>query len=265
VSRRTTLLAAAFGVAAAVLVVPALTSAVTAGAVLDQSAAENACNADVGPGQSLSQTFTAGRNGSLNNGVDAPLHVSIVATSAGTPDGSTVLATADVVGSQVSNSWTDVDVAFSSPPASVAGIRYAIMLTSATTTDWLWDCASPQDYAGGQFYFNNGGVGSWTGLSVYDLVFSTYVLTPSAGRAGYCATAGDTWQDGTAIRPGTFLDLIAGQPESDTHYTGATLAIYVHGKGITCDPPPAGWTRQGRADSAGPSSDPTAPYAYFAP
>jgi hypothetical protein len=67
-------------------------------------------------------------------------------------------------------------------------------------------------------------------------------------RAGYCSAPGDTAPDGTPIAPGTFLNLLAGQPETDAHYTGAALAAYVEGVGITCDAPPSGYVRQGSRD-----------------
>jgi hypothetical protein len=81
--------------------------------------------------------------------------------------------------------------------------------------------------------------------------------------AGYCSAPGNTWPDGTAIVPGTFLYLIYQQPATDSHYTGATPAIYVKGKGITCDPPPAGYTQQGYAGND--LSVPDGLYPYYAP
>jgi len=53
-------------------------------------------------------------------------------------------------------------------------------------------------------------------------------------RYGYCAAAGDTMPDGAPILPGTFLNLLLGQPLTDSHYTGATPAFYVKGVGIKC-------------------------------
>jgi hypothetical protein len=66
-------------------------------------------------------------------------------------------------------------------------------------------------------------------------------------RFGYCSVAGNTWQDGSPIPPGSFLNLLWEQPKSDSHYTGATIANFVLGKGITCDPPPPGYVQQGYA------------------
>ena len=53
----------------------------------------------------------------------------------------------------------------------------------------------------------------------------TLVVTRAASRAGYCLN-------------GRFTDLEQGQPDSETKWAGATPALYVHGKGITCDTPP---------------------------
>lgn len=73
-----------------------------------------------------------------------------------------------------------------------------------------------------------------------------YVAPPA--RTSYCSAQGNTRPfDGTPIAPGTFLDLVSGQPETDPHYTGATPAIFVEGVGLTCDPPPAGYVRSGLA------------------
>ena len=71
-------------------------------------------------------------------------------------------------------------------------------------------------------------------------------LTPGAARGGYCSVAGNSNEfSGAAITPGTFLNLEAGQADGDSHYAGATPAIFVRGTGITCDPPPPGYVRSG--------------------
>jgi hypothetical protein len=70
-------------------------------------------------------------------------------------------------------------------------------------------------------------------------------------RAGFCSVAGDTHPfTGVAIPVGTFLDLLATQPSNDSEYLGATPAIFVDGKGLTCDPPPPGYVRPGLAGDA---------------
>jgi hypothetical protein len=69
-------------------------------------------------------------------------------------------------------------------------------------------------------------------------------------RAGYCSVAGNTFPDGTPIPPGTFLNLEVGQPDRDPYYKGATPANFIEGVGITCDPPPEGYVRDGFATDA---------------
>lgn len=53
-------------------------------------------------------------------------------------------------------------------------------------------------------------------------------------REGYCSAPGNTRSDGTAITPGTFVDLVEGQADTDSHYQGALPANYLQGVGITC-------------------------------
>lgn len=73
-------------------------------------------------------------------------------------------------------------------------------------------------------------------------------LTPAPDRLGYCSVAGNSDPfTGKGIPAGTFLDLLTGQPQTDAHYLGATPAIFVDGRGITCDPPPPGYVRSGFA------------------
>jgi hypothetical protein len=87
---------------------------------------------------------------------------------------------------------------------------------------------------------------------------------PAPGRIGYCSAQGNTNpSSGASILPGTFLDLVAGQPASDPHYTGATPAIFVAARGITCDPPPADYVRDGFAGDAQRVS--AGVYAYYRP
>jgi hypothetical protein len=66
-------------------------------------------------------------------------------------------------------------------------------------------------------------------------------------RAAYCSVPGNTAGDGSALQPGTFLDLNVGAPQYDVHYVGATPANFVEGSGLTCSAPPAGYVRRGLA------------------
>ena len=72
---------------------------------------------------------------------------------------------------------------------------------------------------------------------------------PVAARGAYCSVAGNSNPfSGAAITPGTFLNLEAGQADTDSHFAGATPPIFVKGTGLTCDPPPPGYVRSGFAD-----------------
>ena len=74
---------------------------------------------------------------------------------------------------------------------------------------------------------------------------------PPPPHAAVCSVAGNTNPfTGAPIAPGTFLDLLAAQITSDPHYAGATPAIFVEGKGLTCDPPPPGYVQKGYAGDA---------------
>jgi hypothetical protein len=66
-------------------------------------------------------------------------------------------------------------------------------------------------------------------------------------RAAYCSVPGDLAADGSALQPGTFLDLNVGEPLHDVHFAGATPANFVQGSGLTCSGPPAGYVRRGFA------------------
>jgi hypothetical protein len=59
-------------------------------------------------------------------------------------------------------------------------------------------------------------------------------------REAYCSVAGNTDPfTGDPIPAGTFLDLLAGQANTDRHYTGDVPAWYVQGVGLTCSLTPA--------------------------
>ena len=66
------------------------------------------------------------------------------------------------------------------------------------------------------------------------------VWTPPPPREAYCSVAGNTNPfTGDPIPAGTFLNLLAGQPNSDKHYAGDVPAWYVQGVGLTCSLTPA--------------------------
>ena len=69
-------------------------------------------------------------------------------------------------------------------------------------------------------------------------------------RAGYCSVAGNTNADGSDLAPGTYLDLVVGEPARNGHLAGAVPANFVQGSGLTCSGPPAGYVRRGLATDA---------------
>ena len=81
-------------------------------------------------------------------------------------------------------------------------------------------------------------------------------------RAGFCSVAGNTTPNGTAIPPGTFLDLGVNEPSTDAGYKGATPAYYYQGLGISCDVLP-GYTKTGEMVGYGGQGDPGG-YTYMA-
>ena len=63
---------------------------------------------------------------------------------------------------------------------------------------------------------------------------------PPPARQAYCSVAGNTNPfTGDPIAAGTFLNLLAGQANTDKHYTGDVPAWYVEGVGLTCSLTPA--------------------------
>ena len=126
-------------------------------------------------------------------------------------------------------------------------------------------------------------VGPWGGDQVYvqqDGVYTVVARVKNVGdgavasqvwldavatrtpRAAYCAASGNTTPSGSAITPGAFLELRPGQPAKDAHYTGATIAHFVQGTGLTCDAAPAGYVQKGLAGDA--QHVPDGLYPYFA-
>ena len=65
------------------------------------------------------------------------------------------------------------------------------------------------------------------------------VIPAEPSRIAYCSVSGNTLPNGTPLVGGTFLNLLAGQPGTDAHYTGAAPAFWVEGVGLTCSLTPA--------------------------
>lgn len=79
---------------------------------------------------------------------------------------------------------------------------------------------------------------------------ASLAIPPTDSPVGYCLD-------------GRFLSLTAGQAESDPAYHGATVANFVAGKGLTCDPPPEGFVHRGFATAD--MDVPAGTYPYYAP
>lgn len=137
-----------------------------------------------------------------------------------------------------------------------AYVLYATTLNSSGSGSSTWGFVSGGAYADGGFVFQNGGSlaaawdGNWPGN---DLAFQArfgvrVVFVPLPARGGYCTVVGNKDPySGAALAPGTFVNLVQAQVTSDPSYAGVVPAIYVEGKGLTCDAPPAGYTQHGLA------------------
>jgi hypothetical protein len=159
------------------------------------------------------------------------------------------------------------DVTFDLPGLVVlnAGTRYVLLATTIFSTgsgDGGWGAMSgnpdyPDTFAA---WTNSGGptalTDAWDGVGPWaenwDVAFTAVfgAATPEIlpSRAGYCSVQGNTrYADGSAITPGTFLDLVDGQVRGDDHYLGAVPASYLEGVGITCDALPSNYVRDGWA------------------
>lgn len=139
-----------------------------------------------------------------------------------------------------------------------AYVLYATTLSSSGSGSSTWGVVDGGTYAAGNFVFQNGGSLSagWDGnWPFYDLAFQARfgtlvraVFVPVPARGGYCTVAGNTDPySGAALAAGTFVNLAQEQVAGDPSYTGVVPAIYVEGKGLTCDAPPAGYTQHGLA------------------
>jgi hypothetical protein len=89
------------------------------------------------------------------------------------------------------------------------------------------------------------------GLLVFGVAVSHSNVTVNGAQqfahAGYCSVPGNLSTGGTPLQPGTFLDLVVGEPESNGRYAGAAPANFVQGVGLTCSAPPPGYIRDGFA------------------
>lgn len=233
-------------------------AATTPGAQIDQSspstAAPNSASISQAHGESASQTFTAGTSGRLTDvtvavrnepiwGSSGSLRVAINPVDGlGDPNTAVELAVATVLLTSLPTvAPASVEFAFTVPADLSVGTSYAITLTqiNGAHEHVYWAGSGADTYAGGEPFGASG-----------DFAFATYMIAaPSepaqGGRSGYCSVAGNTWQDGSAIRAGTFLNLVDGQSTTG-RYKGAIVASYLEGLGISCDVP-AGYASSGES------------------
>ncbi len=219
--------------------------ATTPGSQLDQSSTDSSNFLDgfisQAHGAAASQTFTAGVTGLLTD-VDATIWVDLSSESGvlraainptdsgGSPITSTELAVATVPTATLGFFGSStVDFTFGTPANLVAGTTYAITITEVSSSHqhFFWSGASGDAYAGGTASDTVFG-------GPDDYAFDTYMIPSETTRVGYCLD-------------GVFENLLEGQPSFDPAYAGAVPATYEQGIGITCDPPPAGWVRNGLA------------------
>jgi hypothetical protein len=237
--------------AAAMALTATAEGATTPGAQIDQSSLSVADSFDGFVSQlhgfSASQTFTAAVSGPLTDvsvsilrdsfwGSTGSVRVAINPVDGlGDPNTAVELAVSNssvsVASLSTATAW--VYFAFATPADLHAGTTYAITMTQINGghEHVYWAGSSGDTYAGGKA----------SGVASGDLAFKAYMIAVSSAplgraRAGYCSVAGNTWQDGTAILAGTFLNLADGQPAAG-HYQGATSAYYLEGLGISCRVP----------------------------
>jgi hypothetical protein len=261
--------------ATAAMALTATAAAATPGAQIDQSSSStaNTTNALISQAHasSASQTFTAGVSGDLTDvtvavhndaflGSNGDLRVAINPVDGlGAPNTAVELAVGTVSVATLSSgapAWADF--VFGSPATLTAGTSYAITLTEINGNhEHIWWAGSSGDtYAGGEPFGASGG----------DFAFETYMIAAASsgaaedGRRGYCSIAGNTWQNGSPIPAGTFLDLVDGQPATG-HYKGATVAYFLEGLGITCVVP-SGYARTDESVGYYGHGDPGS-YAYY--
>jgi hypothetical protein len=161
---------------------------VAAAGTLDQQ--QTTSNNDVGfpivGTRQVAQTFTAGISGNLDQvnlllrrpaGSAGDLTVQIKATTGGTPSG-LPLASATVPAASVSfgQGWVSVPL---SPTTSIAGMQYAIVLSSPGSCDidgcYSWGGNVGDPYSRGDPFVSTDSGATWFANPSYDLAFQTFV------------------------------------------------------------------------------------------
>jgi hypothetical protein len=170
----------------------------------------------------------------------------------------------------VPNEWLRIDVIKSTaatdtldPSDILATVFDSQTGTPAFTQSWVAGTASLTAYAGQTVTFRVVSVNDEDCLPVWVDDLSVASTTGQVDRTGYCSAAGNVNpESGKAYPAGTFLDLADGQPSLDPNYANATLASFVAGKGLTCDPAPAGYVLSG---TSGITEGTPGPYPYWGP
>ena len=250
---------AALGVVAAAAATPAA-FAITPDSHIDQSQTLTEGCVTFTPTLTVGQVFTAGVSGRLSDVVltlgnssaaVGSVHVALTGVDgAGHPDPAAEIAGLDLSAAAVPAPGPGpVDLQFGDPTL-IAGHQYALVVSTTDPAGFdICGAGSIDYYTAGQAWGTFDGGASWVDVGG-DAHFTTYMLPPTFSRVGYCLA-------------GQFIDLVAGQPDTDSRYTGAVPAIFVKGIGITCSPPPPGYTQQGRttdSDNVGAGT-----YALYAP
>ncbi len=184
------------------------------------------------------------------------------------PPGTALLGWEDYLGASYSGAarTNDVQILDASGTTTLATVYSYSAPTGSTDTGWVQHSVDLSAFAGQTVTvaFVQTIPENFTGPAEYhvDNIQLLSVAASGGSRVGYCAGTGNTMADGTPIARGTFLNLVYGQQLTDPRYTGATLASFVKGMGISCGAPPAGYSLQGFATATGDAGD---LYPYYAP
>jgi hypothetical protein len=174
---------------------------------LDQQQTNTDGFTSVASGQSLAQTFTAGRSGLLDqvdldlqrSGTPPAMSVELRNVSAGVP-GTQVLASASVAAASVPTTVAFVPIQFPAPAPVTAATQYAIVAyaTSSMGNFYLWADKGGNPYAGGTDFASAATPPNttWADRTPIDTTFKTYVAPPASTNA----PPGPTGQRAAALK-----------------------------------------------------------------
>lgn len=181
---------------AALLVSGALSLAIagpaSAGTLDQQQPSEAGGSYAISSDESLAQSFTAGISGNLDQAdlfltrfgmPSAPMNVQIRNISSGSP-GDSVLASAQVPASAVSDAGGWVSFNFAAPAPVQTGNQYALVAYSPATfpSDDAWTAGSGNPYGPGNTFMTASSppAGPWSSNLTNDFAFKTYVAPPTS-------------------------------------------------------------------------------------